>query len=55
LPLEYGDPVNLEANLREKIRRAENLVDFALKEGNTCPLKILKRNFAQKGDINSCF
>jgi integrase-like protein len=45
LPAEYGDPAILEANLREKLRKAESMVDHALKIRHTCPMRFLKRNF----------
>ena len=50
LPKEYGDVSNLEDLLREKLRQAEKLVDYALKQANTCPLRFLKKNFKQAGD-----
>ena len=50
LPGEYGDPLKLEADLREKLRRAEKIVDYALQNTNTCPIRFLKKNFKQAGD-----
>jgi hypothetical protein len=50
LPKEYGDVTNLEDELREKLRHAEKLVDYALKNANTCPRRFLKKNFKQAGD-----
>lgn len=50
LPNEYGDPEKLESDLREKLRRAEKIVDFALKNANTCPVRFLKKNFKLAGD-----
>ena len=48
LPKEYGDATNLEDGLREKLRHAEKLVDYALKNANTCPLRFLKKNFNKR-------
>jgi len=50
LPKEYGDPEILEIDLRDKLRRAETLVDHALVQKNTCPIKFLKKNFRAAGD-----
>jgi Phage integrase SAM-like domain len=50
LPKEYGDPEILEIDLRDKLRRAEKLIDYALVQKNTCPLKFLKKNFRTAGD-----
>jgi len=43
--LVYGDVQHLETGLTEKIRKAEDMVTYALKQRNTCPLKFLKANF----------
>jgi hypothetical protein len=37
--------LSLETTLHEKVRRAEKLVDCAIKKSKTCPLKFLKTNF----------
>ena len=50
LPDEFGDIEKLEAELREKLRRAEKIVDYAVYNANTCPMRFLKKNFKQAGD-----
>ena len=45
LPFAYGDVQHLETGLTEKLRKAEDMVTYALKQRNTCPLKFLKENF----------
>jgi hypothetical protein len=50
LPAECGNHEILKAELRERLRRAEMLVDYALKNANTCPVRFLKRNFKQAGN-----
>ncbi|MEO6667872.1 MAG: phage integrase SAM-like domain-containing protein [Ferruginibacter sp.] len=50
LPVEYGNPEKLQAALREKLRRAEKLIDYALYHANTCPVEFIKKNFNQVGD-----
>ena len=45
LPLVYGNVQHLELGLTEKLRKAEDMVTYALKQRNTCPLKFLKENF----------
>lgn len=50
LPVEFGQVKELEAELREKIRQAEKLIDYAIRSLNTCPVRFLKRNF--KRSIN---
>jgi hypothetical protein len=45
LPAEYGNILSLETALREKVRRAEKLIDYAIKKTKVCPLKFLKTNF----------
>lgn len=50
LPKEYGNAESLEAELRDKLRHAEKLIDYALKHANTCPVKFLKRNFLNRDD-----
>jgi integrase len=47
LPAEYGESDKLEAHLREKLRNAEKLVDYALQNA-ICPLRFLKNNFRFK-------
>jgi hypothetical protein len=50
LPSEYGDSVKIDADLRENLRRAEYLIDYALKNANTCPIRFLKKNFKLAGN-----
>ncbi|HNR17376.1 MAG TPA: phage integrase SAM-like domain and Arm DNA-binding domain-containing protein, partial [Chitinophagaceae bacterium] len=45
LPPEYGNLQELETNLTKQLRKAEDMVSYALKERNACPLKFLKENF----------
>ncbi len=45
LPPDYGNITELENNLTEKLRKAEDMVSYALKQKNTCPMKFLKENF----------
>jgi integrase len=47
LPIEFGTSDKLEAQLREKLRNAEKLVDYALLNA-ICPLRFLKNNFGFK-------
>ena len=50
MPIEYGNHEKLQAELREKLRRAEKIIDFALYHVNTCPVAFLKKNFNDAGD-----
>ncbi|MFT3910719.1 MAG: site-specific integrase [Ferruginibacter sp.] len=50
LPEELGNYEKLQAELREKLRRAEKLIDYALYHANTCPVAFLKKNFNEPGD-----
>ncbi|HTM98487.1 MAG TPA: site-specific integrase [Pedobacter sp.] len=45
LPSTYGDVQQLEAAITEKLRKAEDMVTYALKQRGTCPMKFLKENF----------
>jgi len=45
LPEDYGNVQQLETGITEKLRKAEDMVTYALKQGNTCPMKFLKENF----------
>lgn len=45
LPTEYGNVDTLETALREKLRKAESMVDYAVRKTHTCPMRFLKRNF----------
>jgi len=35
----------LETGITEKLRKAEDMVTYALKQKETCPIKFLKENF----------
>jgi len=41
----YGNVQELETVITEKLRKAEDMVTYALRLGNTCPMKFLKVNF----------
>ena len=45
LPSTYGDVEQLEAGITEKLRKAEDMVTYALTQRGTCPMKFLKENF----------
>jgi hypothetical protein len=45
LPLDYGNILELENMLTQKLRKAEDMVNYALKQKNVCPMKFLKENF----------
>lgn len=45
LPVEHGDLASLGATLREYLRKAENIIDYALKRNLASPMYFLKRNF----------
>ncbi len=45
LPVIYGNVQQIETNITEKLRKAEDMVTCALKQSNTCPMKFLKQNF----------
>ncbi|HET7116953.1 MAG TPA: phage integrase SAM-like domain-containing protein [Hanamia sp.] len=45
LPSTYGDVQQLETVITEKLRKAEDMVTYALKQRDTCPMKFLKENF----------
>ncbi|MBX9785637.1 MAG: site-specific integrase [Chitinophagaceae bacterium] len=49
LPMEYGNIQLLETTLTQKLRKAEDMVGYALKQKNTCPMKFLKENFNLDG------
>ncbi len=50
LPAEFGDHKTLGAQLREQLRKAEKIIDFALTKANTCPVHFLKKNFRKPDD-----
>lgn len=45
LPAIYGNLEQLESTISEKLRKAEDLVEYALKQHNSSPIKFLKENF----------
>jgi integrase len=45
LPSEYGNVDAMETALREKLRRAESIIDYAVRKTHTCPMRFLNRNF----------
>ncbi len=45
LPVQYGSASELQFNLIEKLRKAEDMVEYALKNRNECPIKFLRANF----------
>jgi len=45
LPVVFGNVQQIETNITEKLRKAEDMVTYALKQSNTCPMKFLKQNF----------
>lgn len=45
LPSNYGSVQELEKTLTEQLRKAEDIVEYALKKKDLCPMKFLKNNF----------
>jgi hypothetical protein len=45
LPGVYGNVQQLETSISEKLRKAEDMVTYAIKQSDTCPMKFLKQNF----------
>jgi hypothetical protein len=45
LPVQFGSVDNLQSTLTSKLRKAEDMVVYATKEAQTCPIKFLKENF----------
>ena len=45
LPPAYGNVEQLEISISKKLQKAEDMVTYALKQRNTCPMKFLKENF----------
>ncbi len=49
LPPQFGNVDNLQTVLTQKLRKAEDMVSYAVKQKNTCPMKFLKENFNLDG------
>lgn len=49
LPLQFGNVDNMQKALTQKLRKAEDMVSYALKQKNTCPMKFLKENSSLDG------
>ena len=49
LPHQFGDVDKLQILLTQKLRKAEDMVSYALKQRKTCPMKFLKENFNLDG------
>lgn len=45
LPVKFGDATILQNTLTERLRKAEDIVEYAIKKRDVCPLKFLKDNF----------
>jgi hypothetical protein len=45
LPIKYGKSNELQISLTEKLRKAEDMVEHAIKKRNVCHMKFLKDNF----------
>ncbi len=45
LPPTYGNIYELEKTLTDQLRKAEDIVEYALKKKNVCPMQFLKDNF----------
>jgi hypothetical protein len=45
LPVKFKNVDKLQTTLTQKLRKAEDMVGYALKQKNTCPMKFLKENF----------
>jgi len=45
LPLVYGDVQTLDTSITEKLRKAEDMVTYDLKQRDTCPMKFISDNF----------
>jgi hypothetical protein len=46
LPSQYGNVSDLQRSLNEKLRRAEDMVEHAIKKRSVCPMQFLKANFS---------
>ncbi|MBN8718494.1 MAG: site-specific integrase [Sediminibacterium magnilacihabitans] len=45
IPVEYGNLHELETVLTQKLRKAEDMISYALTDKKVCPVKFLKENF----------
>lgn len=45
LPSKYGNANELQLNITAKLRKAEDMVEYAIKKCNICPMQFLKENF----------
>ena len=45
LPSKYGNANELQLGITAKLRKAEDMVEYAIKKRNTCPMQFLKDNF----------
>lgn len=45
LPMEFGNVDKLQSIIISKLRKAEDMVSYAVKQEKTCPIKFLKENF----------
>ena len=45
LPSQYGNVSELQKSLTEKLRKAEDMVEHAVKKRSACPMQFLKENF----------
>jgi len=45
LPDYYGNVQQLETGITEKLRKAEDMITYAIKQRDICPMKFLKENF----------
>jgi integrase len=48
LPLQYGKISELQTKLTTKLRKAEDMITYALNHKDICPMKFLKDNFQQQ-------
>jgi Phage integrase SAM-like domain/Arm DNA-binding domain len=46
LPKQFGRVEELQESLTQKLRKAEDMIAYATKKKNTCPINFLKQNFA---------
>ena len=45
LPSQYGNVSELQKSLTDKLRKAEDMVEHAVKKRSACPMQFLKENF----------